>query len=105
MSASEGPAAARRALAKARQEQGYKLAALPSLHLLVYANRDGLQLSLALHHAFTGGRRRCEVLRSATFRPAEITPEKMVDWARRACADWLAEPTIEGTTEGPWPRR
>lgn len=105
MSTSKGPDAARSALRKAREEQGHKLASLPSLHLLIYANRDGLQLSLALHHAFVGGRRRCEVLRSATFRPVEVNPEKMVDWARRACADWLAEPTIQGTTEGPWPRR
>lgn len=105
MTPSEGPAAARRALAKAREERDRRVAALPSLHLLVYANGTGMQLSLALHHAFVGGRRTCEVLRSATFHPSEITPEKMVDWARRACADWLAEPTIQGTTQGPWPVR
>lgn len=105
MSPSDGAAEARRALAKAREEQGRRLASVPSIHLLVYANRDGMNVSLALHHQFTGGRRTCEVLRTATFRPSEITPEKMVDWARRACADWLAEPTIQGTTRGPWPVR
>ena len=97
--------AARSALRKAREEQARRVASLPSLHLLVYANSEGMQLSLALHHAFVGGRRTCEVLRTATFRPSEITPESMVDWARRACADWLASPTIEGSTQGPWPRR
>lgn len=105
MSPSKGPDAARSALAKAREEQARRVASVPSIHLLVYANADGMNLSLALHHQFTGGRRTCEVLRTATFRPAEITPEKMVDWARRACADWLAEPTIQGTTQGPWPVR
>lgn len=105
MSASEGPAAARRAYAQAREELGRRVASLPSIHLLVYATRDGMNLSLALHHQFTGGRRTCEVLRTATWRPEEVTPEKMVDWARRACADWLAEPTIQGSTQGPWPVR
>lgn len=105
MTTSEGPDAARSALRKAREEQGRRVAALPSLHLLVYANRDGMQVSLALHHAFSGGRRTCEVLRTATFRPSEVTAEKMVDWGRRACADWLANPTIEGSTQGPWPVR
>lgn len=89
----------------AREEFARRVAALPSLHLYVYPTKSGMRLSLALYSSFAGGRRTVEVLRQAEWTPSEVSAEKLVDWGRRACADWLAEPTVSLVTQGPWPPR
>jgi hypothetical protein len=94
---------ARAALRAAKQEQMTAVAGLPSLHLLVWATRDGMRLSLVMYHSLPGARRSCTVLRDATWRPKEVSEVALVDWGRRALADWLEKPTQGHVRAGPWP--
>ncbi|SRR6266568_1925317 len=99
----EAAEAARRALREAREKQAAAVGSVPGLHLLVWATRDGMRLSLVIYHSKPGQRRSCTVLRDATWRPARVTEAALVDWAARALASWLENPTEEHVTQGPWP--
>jgi len=99
----EAADAARRALREARGRQAAAVGAVPGLHLLVWATKDGMRLSLVIYHSKPGARRSCTVLRDAVWRPKEVTERALVEWSVRALASWLEEPTIEHVTVGPWP--
>ena len=101
----EAADAARRALREAREEQARAVAAVPSLHLLIWAAPQSMRLSLVVYHSRPGQRRSCTVLRSAEWRPKEVSEAAMVEWGRKALADWLEKPTSEHVTGGPWPRQ
>ena len=101
---SSSPAdAARSALRKSREEQARRIAGIPSLHLLIWAAPQSMRLSLALYHSAPGMRRTCTVLRSAEWTPRKVSERDLVEWGQRALADWLANPTEQHVTEGPWP--
>jgi hypothetical protein len=87
--------AARRALAKAREEQVRRIMATPSIHLLIYPTPDCMRLSLVIYYSRPGQRRTCKVLREAQWRPAQVTERQLVEWAQKALASWLEEVTVE----------
>jgi len=95
--------AARSALRKSREEQARKAAGIPSLHLLIWAAPQSMRLSLVLYHSLPGQRRSCTVLRQAEWRPQRVSEKDLVEWGRRALADWLENPSEEHVTGGPWP--
>jgi hypothetical protein len=98
-------AEARAELRKAEQERAARSAGVPSLHLIVWPTVDCLRLSLVIYRTVPGMRRTCEVIRSAAWQPREVSERRLVEWAHRACADWLAD-AQEGAvfTELPWSR-
>ena len=87
----------------AREKQARAVAALPSLHLLVWATPDCMRLSLVIYHSKPGARRSCTILKDARWAPKEVTERALVEWGRKAMADWLEHPTELHVTEGPWP--
>ena len=94
MTSELGPAELRRQQARsAAAEARKRVAGIPSLHLMVWPTVDALRLSLVLYYTTLGQRRTCTVLRSAEWRPREVTQRLLVEWGQRALADWLANPT------------
>jgi LmbE family N-acetylglucosaminyl deacetylase len=89
-----GPAAARSALRKAREEQAARVMGVPSIHLLIYPTPDCMRLSLVIYYTRPGMRRTCKVLREAQWRPKEVSEQKLIDWAQRALAGWLEAETL-----------
>ena len=89
---------------KAREEHVRRVAAVPSLHLLVWPSMDGMRLSLVIYHSSPGIRRTCTVLRDAIWQPKEVSEKALVEWGRRAPSDWLEKGGGTGEmTQGPWP--
>jgi LmbE family N-acetylglucosaminyl deacetylase len=89
-----GPAAARSALRKAREEEAARIMGVPSIHLLIYPTPDCMRLSLVIYYTRPGMRRTCKVLREAQWRPKEVSEQKLIDWAQRALAGWLEAETL-----------
>lgn len=98
-SPSRGPAAARSALRDAAERRTAAIAALPSLHLMVWADKDGMNLKATVYvGSGVRGRRRTDIA-FATWRPQEVTERSVVEWGERALAKWLAE-HVETVSEG-----
>lgn len=81
-----------------------KIARMPSLHLLVWPTPSCVRLSLVIYHSESGSRRSCTVLRTAEWRPAEVSERKLVEWGMKAMVSWLEEPTVELVTYEAWPK-
>lgn len=56
----------------------------PSLHLYIYANPEGVHLTMYLAHREPPNRYRHQQLQRATWRPIEVTEARLLEWARRA---------------------
>ncbi|HKW42515.1 MAG TPA: hypothetical protein VJN39_14800 [Gemmatimonadales bacterium] len=64
----------------------------PTLSVLIYNTTLCMKLKVVVSEWPKDSRRlRQTVLREAEFRPGEVTPAKLVEWAYRALADILAE--------------
>ena len=84
-------AAARSARTGAPREPYKAWAWFPSLHLLVWADKDGMNLKATIHRPQKGGQSTHETIAKATWHPSEVTELSVVDWGQRALVAWLEE--------------
>jgi len=63
----------------------------PQLTLSIWPTKDGLNLSLRTRTMLKNGQRDDHLVLEATWAPAEVTEAKIVDWAQRGLAHYLAQ--------------
>lgn len=93
------PAKPGEAIAKARADrQRYQaetarvMRSFPELQLRVYAIQLGVKLEAIMWYpADADWHREVRCVAEALWQPAEVTPEKLVEWGQRALARWLAD--------------
>lgn len=83
------PDAARSALREAWAEADRIADSYPELRMRVYAAADGVHLVALLYGPGDHVGRPFTVLQHAVWQPREVTDIAVVDWGRRALADWL----------------
>lgn len=89
------PAAARSALREAWAEADRIADSYPELRMRVYAAEDGVHLVALLYGPGSHFERPYTVLQHAVWQPREVTDVAVVDWGRRALADWLERQLLE----------
>lgn len=85
------------AMVEANRRRGETVAPAPSLGMRIWRGVDGVHLVLHIDGPGLrpGSRSRTQtVLRQAVWQPAEVTEQRLVEWARRACASWLEEQAL-----------
>lgn len=71
-------------------DQDHYACLYPELHMRVWATPQGMRAVAALWLPGPKFGRRVQVIQEATWQPKEVTQELVVEWGRRALADWLA---------------
>lgn len=73
----------------------------PELSLHIFATKNGVRIYAQLFHGTSPHLpRSVETIADATWQPAEVTPDKLADWGRRALEVWLTK-RLEGVGNAP----